>query len=107
MEAGKLRHRVNVQSNTGVEDDTGQLVAGWANIGATDEPVDIKTLRGDELVAAQQVVPHAKHRVTMRYRNDVTPAQKLVFGSRDLNIGHVENIGERNTTLLILCTEKV
>lgn len=106
MEAGKLRHRVNVQSNTGVRDRTGQSAPVWANIGATDQPVDIKTLRGDELVTAQQVVPHATHRVTMRYRNDVTPAQKMVFGSRELNIGHVENVGERNTTLLILCTEK-
>ncbi|MCH8853933.1 MAG: phage head closure protein [Planctomycetes bacterium] len=107
MQAGKLRHRVDLENDTAsTRDGHGQLVPIWS-AEASNLPCDIQTLRGRELVEAQQVVGEATHRVRMRYRSGVTVKKRLLFGTRELNIGFVENVGERNREWLLICVERI
>ena len=47
------------------------------------------------------------HRIRMRYRPDITPANRLRLGTRVFNIRAILNEGERNRWLTILAEEGV
>jgi len=106
MQAGKLRHRIEVQNNTPVRDTTGQPVASWA-VTATVRAA-IEPLQGRELLIAQQATPTITHRITLRHRS-LTPEQRLVEagGTRTFEIISVANKRERNHELVVMCIEEV
>lgn len=106
MQAGKLRHRVEVQTNVEVRDTTGQPTNVWsvtATVRAAIEP-----LQGRELLIAQQVTPQITHRITLRHRS-LTPKQQLVEagGTRTFQIISVANKNERNHELVVMCIEEL
>ncbi len=105
MQAGKLRHRVEVQTNTPVPDTLGQPVASWA-VTATVRAA-INPLRGNELMIARQVTPQVTHEIVLRHRS-LTAAQRLVEagGTRAFEILSVANLNERNHELRVLCVEE-
>ncbi len=105
MQSGKLRHRVEVQTNTTAPDTTGQPVDSWA-VTATVRAA-INPLSGNELLIAQQVTPQVTHEIILRHRA-LTAAQRLVEsgGTRTFEILRVMNINERNHELRVLCVEE-
>ena len=105
MQAGKLRHRVEVQTNTVTRDTLGQPVASWA-VTATVRAA-INPLRGNELMIARQVTPQVTHEIILRHRS-LTAAQRLVEagGTRTFEILSVTNLNERNHELRVLCVEE-
>lgn len=103
--AGRLRDRVAVQSRTVPRDSFGGLgTPVWAT--SSTLYAEILPLAGSELWSAQQVIPQATHRVTMRYLSTVTPKMRLLFGSRELNIESVTP-DERRVWMTLICIEKV
>jgi len=62
-------------------------------------------LRGREYFEAQKIRSELSYRVTMRYRDDVTPAMTIRYKAKDLEINSVIEIG-REEGLEIMCTEK-
>ena len=105
-QAGKLRHRIQIQSKDGTTYGTrGEQTDSWV----TDATVwcEIRTLSGKEREIAQQIVPQATDQVTIRYLAGVTTEKRVVFGTRNLNIGHIDNIDQRDIDLVILCGENV
>ncbi len=92
---GSLRHRVTVRANTpttvrGVRSDSW---ADEATIWAKVEPLGVK-----ELVDAEQVEGMASHRVTMRYRSDlsVTNDKRITIDSVEYDIRWVRNLDLRD-----------
>lgn len=88
MRAGRLRQRINLQINSpGERDEDGYLIpgtAGWitkATVSAAVEP-----LSGREFVAAAATQSEVTARITIRYRDDVTPAMRIVHRERIYNI---------------------
>jgi len=95
-----------VQSASESQGTTGELTKTWA----TDATVwgSIEPLSARELVQAQQIQSDITHRVTMRYRSDltVTVEQRILFDStRVFEIISVLNRDERNEQLELLCKE--
>jgi SPP1 family predicted phage head-tail adaptor len=78
MRAGLLRHRVQVQSPTGTQDEYGQAVLGWTTLGA--RWASVEPLMGREMWQAQQVQADTTHKVTLRYFDGLTPRYRLVEG---------------------------
>ena len=105
MQSGKLRHRVEVQTNTPVLDTLGQPVASWA-VTATVRAA-INPLRGNELMIARQVTPQVTHEIILRHRS-LTSAQRLVEsgGTRTFAILSVVNLNERNHEMRVMCIEE-
>lgn len=104
MRAGKLRHKIEIQSVSGSENDFGERVDEWttdATVSAAIEP-----LRGSERLLAQQVQANVSHLIIMRYRA-VTSDQRVKFGSRIFDIQAVLNIDERNRETHLACAEAV
>ena len=105
LEAGKLRHRVELLSPTGAQDTFGGTsatgLASFATVWAS-----VEALTGRELFAAQQVVAEVTHRVTMRYMPGVLAKMVVWFDNRQFQIQAVQNPDERKKMLMLLCLER-
>lgn len=103
MQAGKLKHSVTVQRDTGTVNSSGQVVENWTTY--ITRRAEIVPLTGRELFAAQQVDGEVTHKVIMRYDSGVTSKMRLLFGSRVLNIESIININEANRDMELICKE--
>jgi SPP1 family predicted phage head-tail adaptor len=103
--AGTLRHKINLQSKTGTPDEYGEPIESWTTYATVR--ARISPLSGEELIAAQQVQAETTHNVEIRYRAAVTTTNKIIFGSRTLEIVSIVNPDERNKNQILLCRELV
>jgi SPP1 family predicted phage head-tail adaptor len=107
MRAGRLRHLVDIQRATESADSYGSTALTWASIAkrtAGIEPVSSKEQLANDQIIGRQLV-----KVMLRYEQHLllTSADRIVWGSRILNIQSVINPGERNRSLELLCVEAV
>jgi len=111
MQAGLLRHRLGIQSlrSTATRDDLGNIDKGNTANWQTDKTVwaNVRPVSGRELEIAAQTQADISHAIEMRYNaaTTVTPDNRLLFGSRHLEIETVINEGERNVKLIIYARE--
>lgn len=98
-----LRHRVTIQSVTEVQDDNAGLVETWADVATVKAAVD--PVGASERWRLQQISPTASHKVAIRYRDDVTARNRLVFKGRVLQVRGVVNVNEDDRFLELMCEE--
>lgn len=110
IQAGKLNKRVIVQVNTPSQDGFGQPIPSWSTHDTIWAAID--PLVGAELVKAQQIAPEATVKITTRYRVDpntnvvdITPANRILWGTRIFEINAVIDPLEKNEELRLLCKE--
>lgn len=111
MRAGLLRHRVSVQSlrSTATRDALGNIDKGSTANWQTDKTVwaNVRPLSGREQEIAAQTQADISHAIEMRYNaaTTLTPDNRLLFGSRYLEIESLINEGERNIKMIIYARE--
>lgn len=105
MIGGRLRHRVTIQEETDTEDEQGGYTSAWSTL--CKLWAQIEPLTASEQFYRGGLQAGVTHRVTLRYRDDIGPTNRVVFNSRTFNIRGVRNIDERNTDLELLCEEVV
>lgn len=106
MRTGSLRHYVEIHALTIIEDDIGNQTEEWAKV--AEAWAAVEPLKGDEYLAAASTQAQVSHKVTMRPPGvEVTPANRIVFGSRTLEVESALNLEERNRELQLMCKEKV
>ena len=106
MRGSLLRHRVTIQQKSGSGLDTrGQTTATWVDVQA-GVPAAIRQLSGQEGLLARQVYPTATHKVSLRYRSDLTNQMRLVFGTRTLNIIDINRMDEIPDEMLVMVGEE-
>ena len=105
MRIGKLRHRIEIQTNTPTDDTFGEPIASWA----TDATVwaSIEPLAGRELLRAQEIASEVTTRIRVRYTTDATPAKRIKWGTRYYEIAAVIDPSERHAEMELLCVEVV
>jgi len=99
MQAGKLRHRVQIQENSPTFDGTGRT-DNWATVAtrwASIRPRNVESQPADNNIT---------HVVEMRYYSGLTSESRILYGARVLNIAAPVNYDERDEMTQILCTEK-
>ncbi len=101
--AGAINRRVTIQAVTDTTDAGGGRAQTWAMLATVWARVE--PLSGDERARAEQVAADLSHRVTVRYRDDVTPRHRLLYGSRVLKILAVRDADEKHERLELLCAE--
>ena len=103
---GAMRERVRIERESRTPDAGGGAQASWTPLGhAPTVWARVEPIAGTELVQAMRLQARVTHRVTMRWRGDVTAAMRLVWGARSLNIRAVTNPDERRRYLELLCEE--
>lgn len=111
----RLKHRLSLQQEVLTADDAGGFVRGWqeiAQLWADLQPITgggskLNTSSGKEVFMAGQVQAQISHRITLRWREGVSPSMRLVFEGRAFNIRYVADIGEANEVLELLVQEGV
>lgn len=105
MQAGRLRHRVALQSVALTADAVG---------GQTETPATVATVwaaveavGGTEYQAQDGVHGALTHRVRIRYRTGITRTMRVLWGTRVLEIESVEDPDDRQRELHLLCREVV
>ena len=105
MRAGKLRHRIEVQTATETQDAYNQPTAVWAT--AVTLSGSIEPLSGRERLIAGAVTGEVTTRVRMRYDANITPKARLLHGARVFDIAAVMNREDRDAEVEVLCREAV
>ncbi|KKK96550.1 hypothetical protein LCGC14_2661640 [marine sediment metagenome] len=103
MEAGKLRHKIDIQQFTTTKDSYGEDIKTWASFHKTF--AEIRPLRGKEYFDTQQIVPEVDNKIVIRYRSGIAPTMRVVWGSRTYEIRSVINFDERNVMMEMLAVE--
>jgi len=106
VQAGRLRHRVEVQTLSGSTSASGRGLSQKTFTTAETVRADVQFLNGREGLLAKQLVPSATHRVHVRYSSNIDETARLKFGSRYLNIISVERVDERQREMWLLCGEE-
>tara|TARA_R110000744_G_scaffold66072_9_gene135102 strand:- start:2652 stop:2978 length:327 start_codon:yes stop_codon:yes gene_type:complete len=102
--AGKLRHRVSIQTESTAVDTYGEPTASWstdATVWASIEPTS-----GNEVSIGEGQAGIITHRIFMRYTANASPKKRLLFGSRVFGIVTVLNHEERNEFMQLQCKEE-
>jgi SPP1 family predicted phage head-tail adaptor len=108
MRSGDLRKRVTLQRRDTTKDSYGQQVNTWADVATVW--ASIEGLSARELLAAQSVQSEVSHRITVRYRSELSDpkavaAMRAVYNGRLFDISGAMNLDERNRTVELLCAE--
>lgn len=105
MQAGKLRHRVTIQTQTATQGTFGEPADTWTDVDTVWASVE--PLSGREFLDARQMQADVTTRVTIRYLAGVIPSMRVKYGTRTLDILGVVNREERDRTMELMCREKV
>lgn len=102
---GRLRHQVKLQSPTRTTDAGGGQAISWSTL--AELYADVRPKPGSEDFQHGQLQERTQHEVTIRFRSDISTAYRVLFGSRILNIRHIQNVNERDRFLILTCEEGV
>lgn len=105
MRAGRLRHLVELQRDDGAQDAAGQHRESWgmyAMVYAAVEPAS-----GREYQLAGQTQAELNVPMTIRYRTDVKPKDRIVWRDRVFEIVAVTSVNERDREMDLSCVEVV
>ena len=109
MRIGRLRHYVTLQRDAGTTNTSyGEPVTDW--IAVADVYAAIEPLNSREFFNAVQVQSNLTHKVTFRFRSDLSPTAKyrIEHGSRYFHLdGPLRNIDERNAVWEAFAVEVV
>ena len=105
MRAGRLRHRVTLQSQTRVASITGELIPSYQD--EVTVSAEVLETRGREYLTSNEAHAEITVKITIRYRTDIGPTWRVIFGSRIFDIKHVVDLMGRHRTLELMCKELV
>lgn len=103
IKIGELRHGVTLQKKEITEDDLKQQAENWMDVDRVWAAVE--PLSGREYFVARQVNSEVSAKITIRYRKDIIPDMRVVFGGRVFDILSVINTKERCESLVLMCRE--
>lgn len=101
MNPGELRTLVTIQRGLPLADSYGDGVITWQSV--AEVWAKIVPQAGAETTSADAVVGKTAMEVTIRYRRDVRPRDRLIYGDTVLDISGVADIDNRHEYLLLSC----
>lgn len=101
---GEFRHRLTLQAGDEIEDGAGGVTRTWEPLG--DIWAAIEPLSFDDAVVSDKRLGRLTHRVTLRYRTDITLTHRFVLGARVFCIRAVRDPDERARLLECLVEEE-
>ncbi len=98
-----LRTRMGLFAPVEVQDETGGVARSFAQIATLW--CNMEPFSGDERFYGGKVEEDVSHRITIRWRGDITGAMRLYLGSRQFNILASSDPDNRRRRLMILVQE--
>ena len=107
--AGKYRHLITIQRQTGAVDTTGNQTQTWttfATVWAWIEPYVGSARAGREEFAGNQMVGLDYTRMHLRYLPGLAPKDQVLYAGRTFDIQAVNNRDERNYEMECILKER-
>lgn len=104
MRIGQLRQRITIKDMTAGTDGQGGTTRTPTTL-VSSLPAKVEPLSGAEAVQDAQMTSTLRTKVTIRWRDDISVTQRIVWGSRTLEIGTVQDPDGRRDQLELLCSE--
>lgn len=101
---GRMRHRIVIEAASGADDGAGGRSAAWAAVATAWAAIE--ALQGRESETGDAAVAEGRFRIAMRWRGDVSAANRLREGGRSFEIASVADPDGRGRYLICLCTER-
>lgn len=113
MPVGRMRQRVQLQSKVTSADGGGSQIIAWSTFATVYASIEPQS--GQERLFGDQLQEPITHKITVRYRRDLTFKNRLVYSftnqgvsnTRYFNIRRVINVDNRDKYLELLCVEGV
>lgn len=112
LDAGALRHRLEIQQNLGegtYDSEYGAVAENWDTVATIW--ASVTTLSGREAEHARQLDAQASHRIEHRYYRDLTVRHRYLLTDGDrtriFHIGHLDDIDQRRVKHVALVGEIV
>lgn len=105
MEIAKKKHRVMLQVKTFAQAPSGHKQPTWADISVSW--VSIEPVIGDEIREGGRTSGSMTHTIKCRFRADVTPDKRWVYGNRVFNILYAYSPDEARWETVCHCKEEV
>jgi SPP1 family predicted phage head-tail adaptor len=104
VDAGDLRHQVQIQSRSTSDDSFGQPQATWSTVRAAY--ASIVNITSREIYQAGMLTSQLTHMITVRWSPTVVaPGMRVLFGSRVFQVQACVNVLEMNALVKMLCLE--
>jgi len=103
ISAGTLRNAVTIQRAVTLKNEFGEPEESWTNLYSTQAA--FAGIKGREFFGAQQVSDEITIPVVVRYRQQIKPTDRILFGSRIFQVLSVVNVGERDRKVMLNCKE--
>jgi len=100
---GDLRRRVALQAPTDSIDSYGQAIRTWATYATVW--ASVVSIPGSEPQSALMQSSVTTYTVTMRYRTDVLPIHRMIYGAITLNIVGLSTVEGVNKHLRIMAVQ--
>jgi len=101
MNAGRLRHPLNLQRVEVVQDPvTGEVIEDWVTV--SREWASIDGVSGREFLAASAEQAETTYRITIRFREDLDATWRLVSGTTTYGIEAILP-GNQPVWLVLMC----
>jgi len=100
---GAMRERITIQKKVATPDGQGGHSVAWAVRAVV--AAALEALTGREAIAAQQITATFDRAFVIRYRTDVSVADRVVWAGRTLQILHAVDPNDDARFLRLTCTE--
>lgn len=105
MQAGRLRHIIEIQQVVAAPNTTGEPAREWTTYAR--RRAEIEALNGRESFIGGQTQGSTTHRVVIRGRDlSIKPKHRVLFGSRVFDVNSVITDATKQMTVM-LCVEAV
>lgn len=101
--AGELTERVTIEQPTNAQNAVGEATLTWSTLATVWAKV--QSLSGREAERYGAIVGFSGHKVTIRNLPGITTGMRVIYRSRTLEIGAI-NEYERVWYMELICTEK-
>ena len=103
LTSGLLRNKIDIERETTAVDNTGGYSSGWSvvlSVYAAIQPVN-----GFEKLHSMQLKTNVSHKMYLRYTNNITTKDRIIYDNREFQIRAVINVEERSKWLEIIANE--
>lgn len=101
---GKMRHRLTLQQEMRMGDGGGGSQSAWQDVAEIWGALE--GMSGGEAIMADRISGNTKYQITIRWRSDVSPAMRFLFGGRIFQILTVLDADGRRRFLRCACEER-
>lgn len=105
MRAGLLRDRIRIERPVLTKSESGEATTTSYNLVAEVYAQILSRADGSKATEANQVTPSHTYRIVIRYIEDLKETDRVVFGSRILNISSISIVNRKTRTVELICTE--